>query len=86
MAKKPMKPTTVVAETPMNLAVEVTARSSVPLAIEFTIEHEPLPDNHPILPLIGQAASEFARFEHILDLRFVHLPKDTRDCAFQLVI
>ena len=30
--------------------------------------HTPLPDNHPAYALIGRAASEWARIEHILDM------------------
>jgi hypothetical protein len=45
-----------------------TQQSSTPMTIEWTVvRHEPLPDGHVIFTLVGQAASEFARLEHILD-------------------
>jgi hypothetical protein len=66
--KAPKPQQVVVANATLNLATQAAVETVVPINLEWRITRcEPLPDGHPILALVGQAASEFARLEGILD-------------------
>ncbi len=68
MSDETPKPQLVVADSGgTSLEFLASAQVTVPLMVEKRIEHEPLPDGHPIFAMVGLVASEFARLEHTLD-------------------